>query len=190
MLIDINNPPHKYAVIYADAPWAFKTHSDKGMARSAEQHYDCMDLDAIKRLPVANLAADNCVLFSWVTDPYLEKSFEVMHAWGFQYKTVGFTWVKTNAKSAGFFTGMGYYTRSNPEMCLIGTRGRSTRLNKDVRQLVVSPRREHSRKPDEMYGHIERLFAGPYVELFARTCAPGWDAWGNHAGKFELTATP
>ena len=84
-----------------------------------------------------------------------------------------------------FFTGLGYWTRANPEMCLLGTRGSPKRLAKDVRRLVVTPRREHSRKPDEVYDRIERLAAGPYLEVFAREGRPGWDAWGNQAGLFD-----
>jgi N6-adenosine-specific RNA methylase IME4 len=112
-------------VIYADPPWSFRTWSPKGTGRSAVSHYDCMDLKSIAALPVANLAADNCTLLLWVTDPMLPRAFELITAWGFKYCTVGFTWVKTNSKSPGFFTGMGYWTRSNPEQCLLATRGNS-----------------------------------------------------------------
>lgn len=101
------------------------------------------------------------------------------------YKTVGLTWAKLNTKSNTFFTGMGYYTRSNPEMCLIGTRGRPKRLSKAVKQLIVSRRREHSRKPEEAYAKAQALFPGPYLELFARTERPGWSTWGNEVGKFD-----
>jgi N6-adenosine-specific RNA methylase IME4 len=165
-----------------------------------------MTIDEIKTLPVARVAdARGSACLLWVPDPLLPVGLEVMKAWGFEYKTVGFTWTKLNKswtptvvghrgdgtpkhaavyEPSDFFTGMGYYTRANPEMCLLGTRGCLQRLHKDVRQLVISPRREHSRKPDEIYGCIERLFPGPYLELFARTSVPGWDVWGNETGKF------
>ena len=175
----------KYNVIYADPPWSFKTFSDKGKDRSPENHYGVMNLKDICNLPVNNIANDNSVLLMWVVDPLLDKAFEVINAWGFKYKTVGFTWAKTNKKSMGFFTGLGYWTRGNPEMCLLATKGKPKRISKSVPQLVVEQRREHSRKPDIMYNHIENLLEGPYIELFARTQRPGWDSWGNQTDKFK-----
>jgi N6-adenosine-specific RNA methylase IME4 len=152
-----------YGVIYADPPWTFATYSRKGKGRSAEAHYDCMSLDEVKALPVAEWAADDAILLLWATDPLLDRALEVIRAWGFTYKTVGFYWVKQNASGKGFFTGMGFWTRANPEPCLLATRGRPKRQVADVKRLVVSPRREHSRKPDEMYGHIERLAMVPIL---------------------------
>ena len=175
----------KYNVIYADPPWTFKTFSDKGKDRSPENHYNVMSLKDICNLPVNKIANDNSVLLMWVVDPLLDKAFEVINAWGFKYKTVGFTWAKTNRKSVGFFTGLGYWTRGNPEMCLLATKGKPKRVSKSVPQLVVEQRREHSRKPDIMYNHIENLLEGPYIELFARTQRPGWDNWGNQTDKFK-----
>jgi N6-adenosine-specific RNA methylase IME4 len=115
----------------------------------------------------------------WATNPTLPQALEVITAWGFTYKTVAFTWAKTTKDGSGFPIGCGFWTRANPEMCLLGTRGHPKRLSASVRQLIVSPRREHSRKPDEIYDQIEELVAGPYLELFARSQRPGWDAWGN-----------
>jgi len=180
--MDINK---KYNVIYADPPWSFKTFSDKGKDRSPENHYNVMSLQDICNLPVNNISNDDSVLLMWVVDPLLDKAFKVIEAWGFKYKTVGFTWAKTNKKSMGFFTGLGYWTRGNPEMCLLATKGKPKRISKSVPQLVVEQRREHSRKPDIMYNHIENLLQGPYVELFARTQRPGWDSWGNQTDKFK-----
>lgn len=148
-------------------------------------HYDCMTIDDIKRLPVGMLADTNCALFMWITDPLLKVGFEVLEAWGFQYKTVGFYWTKTNRKSPGYFMGQGYYTRANCEQCLLATRGTPKRKSRGVRKLIVSPRREHSRKPDETHERIETLFRGPYLELFGRALRPGWDTFGNEAEKFE-----
>ena len=180
--MDINK---KYNVIYADPPWSFKTYSDKGKDRSPENHYNVMSLKDICELPVNNIANDNSVLLMWVIDPLLDRAFKVIDAWGFKYKTVGFTWAKTNRKSLGFFTGLGYWTRGNPEMCLLATKGKPKRISKSVPQLIVDQRREHSRKPDIMYNHIENLLDGPYIELFARTQRPGWDSWGNQTDKFK-----
>jgi N6-adenosine-specific RNA methylase IME4 len=143
-----------------------------------------MNFKDICNLPVNNIANDNSVLLMWVIDPLLDKAFKVIDAWGFKYKTVGFTWAKTNKKSLGFFTGLGYWTRGNPEMCLLATKGKPKRISKSVPQLVVEQRREHSRKPDIMYNHIENLLDGPYIELFARTKRKGWDCWGNQTDKF------
>ena len=120
----------------------------------------------------------------WVIDPLLDKAFEVINAWGFKYKTVAFTWAKTNKKSEGFFTGLGYWTRGNPEMCLLATKGKPKRLSKSVPQLVVEKRREHSRKPDIIYNHIENLLQGPYIEMFARQQRNGWDQYGNEVNKW------
>jgi N6-adenosine-specific RNA methylase IME4 len=168
-----------YGVILADPPWTFATYSRKGKGRSAEAHYDCMSLADIKALPVADWAAPDCALFLWVSDPSLPHAIEVIEAWGFVYKTVAFTWAKTTKDGAGFPIGCGYWTRANPEQCLLATRGRPQRLSRAVPQLIVAPRREHSRKPDEIYERIEALVAGPYLELFARAQRTGWDSWGN-----------
>ncbi|MBV8131771.1 MAG: DNA methyltransferase [Alphaproteobacteria bacterium] len=180
-----------YRVIYADPPWTFSTYSRKGKGRSAEAYYDCMALADIKALPVAEWAADHCVLFLWTTDPLLEKAFEVIRAWGFTYKTVGFYWAKLRKPEplyddSNFFTGLGFWTRANPEPCLLATRGNPHRLSANVRKLIVSPRREHSRKPDEVYPRIEALCEGPYLELFARCSQPGWDRWGLDADLRKL----
>ncbi|MFO1069673.1 MAG: MT-A70 family methyltransferase [Geminicoccaceae bacterium] len=187
------DPPRRdYRVVYADPPWTFATYSDKGKGRSAEAHYDTMSLAAIKALPVASWTAPDCVLLMWATDPLLPRALEVIAAWGFTYKTVGFYWAKLNKGRDGllfgprdFFTGLGFWTRANPEPCLLATRGRPKRQSGNVQRLVVAPRREHSRKPDEVAERIERLAPGPYLEMFARETRPGWDSWGLQAGMFD-----
>ena len=150
----------------------------QGQGRSAEAHYDCMSLDAIKALPVADWAAPGCVLFLWATDPLLPAALDVIGAWGFVYKTVAFTWAKTTKDGTGWPIGCGYWTRANPEMCLLATRGHPERLSRSVRQLLIAPRRQHSQKPDEAYERIEALCPGPYLEMFARGRAERWDSWG------------
>lgn len=169
----------KYSVIYADPPWEFKVYSGKGKMRSAERHFDTMTLADIAALPVEALAADNCALFLWAVMPELPGALELIKAWGFTYKTAAFTWVKQNRSGAGLFTGMGYWTRANSELCLLATRGSPMRLAMDVHQVIMAPVREHSRKPDEAVPRIERLLAGPYLELFAREQRQGWTTWGN-----------
>src|SRR5262249_33336084 len=108
-------------VIYVDPPWTFHTYSGKGKQRSAEHHFDVMSLDVIKALPVAPLAAENCALLLWSVWPELPGALDVIAAWGFQYQTAGFVWVKQNASGDGLFTGMGYHTRANTEPCLLAT---------------------------------------------------------------------
>jgi len=169
---------HHYRVIYADPPWSFTTYSRKGKGRSAEAHYDCMGLDEIKAMRVPDWAADDCVLFLWVTHPLLPRAFEIITAWGFAYKTVAFTWIKTNKDGTGFPIGCGFWTRANPELCLLATRGRPQRISRSVRQLILAPRRAHSQKPEEVYERIEPLVSGPYLELFARDRRLGWASWG------------
>ena len=122
----------------------------------------------------------------------LRHAMDVIEAWGFTYKTVAFYWVKLNKGRGGiflspsdFFTGMGFWTRANPELCLLATRGKPQRRATDVAKLLIEARREHSRKPDETYARIERLVDGPYLELFARASRPGWDRLGNQAGLFD-----
>lgn len=178
-----------YEIIYADPPWSFSAWSKKGDGRSAKRHYDCMKLADIKALPVAELAGDNCALFLWVTDPFLDAGMETLKQWGFRYVTKAFTWVKLNPSGEGYFMSTGYYTRANDETCLLGIKGKMRRQDAAVRQLVVEPRREHSRKPDRIADDIIRLFGErPRIELFARTQRPGWDCWGNETSKFEEAA--
>ena len=134
----LDQPGRRYGVIYADPPWSFRTWSRKGTGRSAVSHYDCLDYYALAALPVAQLAAPDCVLFLWATNPLLPRAFELIRAWGFEYKTVGLCWVKLNKSpkhDAHFFVGMGYWTRANPELCLLATRGKPKRQAKDVRNV-------------------------------------------------------
>jgi len=147
--------------------------------------------------PGAGFAADDCCLFLWAIRPMLPQALEVGSAWGFEYKTVAFTWVKTGkTDSEKRPIGLGYWTRANPEYCLLFTRGNPQRRvgATGVRELIETgdepdtiwdPRREHSRKPDAIYSGIEALVEGPYVELFARQSWPGWDCWGDETGKFD-----
>ena len=189
----------RYGAILADPPWSFRAWSGNSIpARkygTADAHYPTMTMDDIAALPVANYAADDCALFCWIVWPSLPDALRVIEAWGFAYKTCGFAWVKGN--SLPLFPddfkdkmGLGYWTRANSEVCLLATRGKPKRLNADVRQIIQAPLREHSRKPDEIYERIERLVDGPYLEMFARQRALGWDAWGNEVGKFQAADAP
>ncbi len=178
----------KYGIILADPPWTFKTYSAKGKGRSAEKHYPCMSLNDIEALPVANIAADDCALFLWATFPMLPQALAVMEAWRFSYRTVAFVWAKRTRKPEnsvgwGWHYGLGYWTRANAEIVLLGTKGKPRRVDKGVRQLVVAPVGEHSAKPSEVRDRIVKLMGdGPRIELFARGPKPvGWDTWGDEA---------
>jgi len=189
-------PRSHYAAIVADPPWRFKSYTalqmqNPGSRRDVERHYPVMDLAAIKALPVGKLAAKDAHLFLWATGPCLPWAFEVLDAWGFRYSSMAFTWIKLKRRydahqlrvlptaDADLHVGLGLTTRKNAEFCLLGRRGNERRLAKDVREVVLAPVREHSRKPDEAYARVERYCAGPYLELFARQRRPGWDSWGD-----------
>lgn len=168
----------KYSIIYADPPWAYRTYSKKGQGRSAESHYPTMCIEDIKALPVGELAAKDCALFLWITFPCLCEALEVLTAWGFSYKTVAFVWVKQNRRNDDLFTGMGYWTRANAEICILATKGHPKRVDAGVRQVILSHIEEHSKKPDEARERIVRLMGDlPRVELFARQSPEGWDVW-------------
>ena len=170
----------KYQTIYIDPPWEYRTYSEKGKGRSAENHYPTMHLEDIKALPVPSIADKDCALFMWTIFPCLREAFEVLDAWGFTYKTVAFVWVKQCRKSDNIFTGMGHWTRANAELCILATRGRPKRVAKDVKQIIISHLEEHSKKPDEARQRIVRLMGDvPRIELFARQSPEGWDVWGN-----------
>lgn len=172
-------PNKKYQIILADPPWRFKVWCfGTGRGRLPDDHYPTMPLEEIKALPVHQIADKNCILFLWTTFPKFEEALEVIKAWGFIYKSAGFVWVKTN-KSGGYWMGLGYWTRGNPEVCLLATKGHPHRVSKSVPQLIVSQRREHSRKPDEVRDRIVQLVGDlPRIELFARQRVSGWDAVG------------
>ena len=170
----------KYQVIYADPPWHYKVWSKKGAGRSAEAHYPTMSIDEIKALPVSQLADKDCALFLWITFPMLREAWSVMEAWGFTFKTAAFVWIKLNRKADTVFTGMGYWTRANAELCLLATRGHPKRQARNVHQVILTKIEEHSKKPDEARRRIEALMGDvPRIELFARQHPPGWDVWGN-----------
>ena len=187
MIVDIFNTDRKYNIIYADPPWSFKTWSKKGKEKkSSENHYPCMKKEDIQNLPIAEIAADDCVLFLWVTFPCLEEGLELIKAWGFTYKTCGFTWCKRNRKSDSWFWGLGYWTRANAEVCLLATKGNPKRVSKSVHQVCDARIREHSRKPDEIRDRIVQLCGDlPRIELFSRQISDGWDCWGNEIYKFS-----
>lgn len=173
----------------ADPPWSFRLWKNK-KTRTADAYYSLLDdaeigelfsTDTIAPGPLRDVRfADDAACFLWVVSSKLPEGIATLETWGFNYKTIAFSWLKTTKDGRPAF-GMGSYTRQNVELCLLGTRGHPKRISKSVRQSILSPRREHSRKPDEQYALIEELFDGPYLELFARHKREGWDVWGLEA---------
>ena len=178
--------PAQYRVILADPPWTFRTWSDKGLGKSAQRHYACAGPEALRALPVRELAhPEGCTLALWATAPLLPDAVATLEAWGFAFKTAG-AWAKRSRTGAAWAFGTGYLLRSAAEFFLLGTLGRPRQRVRNVRNLIVAPVREHSRKPAAMHAALEAMFEGPCAELFARGPArPGWDLWGDEVGKFE-----
>ncbi|MEI6283380.1 MAG: MT-A70 family methyltransferase [Alphaproteobacteria bacterium] len=179
-----------YAAIAIDPPWKFKVRSVKEKNRLPP--YQTMAIAEIKALPVQALAAKDCFLFLWTTGPHLVESLELMKGWGFAYSSLAFVWVKTNPNAGhlfydrkSFHVGMGYTTRKNAEYCLLGRRGRPVRISKKVHELIISPRREHSRKPDEFYDRVVQFCDGPRADIFSREDRAGFDSFGDQSGKFN-----
>jgi len=170
-------PNKKYNIIYADPAWSYQ---GKMMQSSVTDHYSVMNVNDICKLSVKDIAADDCILFMWVTLPKLNEFMKVINAWGFEYKSTAFVWCKKNKISDSFFLGLGRWTRANPEICVLATKGKIKRLSKSVRQLQVFPIEQHSKKPDQFRNLILELVGDlPRIELFARQKTPGWDVWGN-----------
>ncbi|RTL03538.1 adenine methyltransferase [Candidatus Dependentiae bacterium] len=172
----------KYNIIYADPAWSYKTYKRGSGNGNVLNHYETMTIHHIKSLPVEDIAAEDCVLFLWVTFPCLEQGLETIKAWGFKYKTVAFTWVKKNKKSNSWFWGLGHWTRANAEICLLATKGKPSRASKGVHSIIDTPIEKHSQKPSIVRDKIIELMGGgsmPKIELFAREKIKGWDVWGN-----------
>lgn len=170
----------KFDVLLVDPPWPYATWSEKGKGRSAERHYPTMSIDEICALPVMEMAEKNCALFIWTVWPTIFETEKVIKAWGFRYACLAWEWIKLNPSGVGFHMGMGKYTRSNPEPCLLAVRGNMPVAVHNERNLIITPIQEHSRKPIEQYRKIEALYPNrKYLELFARRRRSGWTAWGN-----------
>ncbi len=181
-------PRGRFGGILADPGIAFRTRSPKGEGRCPQSKYRCDPIERLKALPVADIAAADCFLFLWIplrSTPLVEP---LMRAWGFKFSGSAFVWAKLNKRSPGWFMGSGYGTRKNVEICWLGRRGAPQRKSKGIRELLIAPRREHSRKPDEIYSRIEAYCGGPHLELFARQQWPGWTCVGNEQDKFFVEA--
>lgn len=178
----------KYQLIYADPPWSYRDKCHSGQ-RGAGYKYQVMDLEAIKALPVASIAANDCLLAMWWVPPMPCEALAVVEAWGFTLKTMcGFTWHKTTKHGKDHF-GMGNWTRANAENCLFAVKGKPKRANAGVRQIVTAQVGRHSEKPASVRVRLERLMGDvPRVELFARAQSPGWDVWGNQVESVDVFA--
>ncbi len=166
-----------YSVIYADPPWVYKDKS-KSHGGGAEKHYVCTPTKEMAEWDIP--AASDSVLLMWCTYPMLEEGLKLMAAWGFKYKTVAFTWVKTN-KNGSVYMGMGRHTRANAEICLLGTKGKGVkRISASIYNTQLHQRGKHSKKPDAFRDDIVRLYGDlPRLEMFCRHPAEGWDVFGN-----------
>jgi N6-adenosine-specific RNA methylase IME4 len=180
-----------FSVIYADPPWPWQTWGgDTGKIHSAvDTHYATSPIAEIMKLPVAALAAEDCALFLWCTGPHIAigSHVEIIRSWGFKPSTIAFDWIKQTPSGDGLHTGMGYWTRSNAEQCFIATKGSPSRLVTDVHQVVLASIGEHSAKPEEVRRRVERLFPGPYLELYGRKPVAGWIVWGNEVARRDFS---
>ena len=171
-------PAASYGIIYADPPWDYKgqlQHAGPGSGDTggAVRHYPTVTLSDLKKLDVPGIAADDCLLFMWATNPHLDQAVDLGKAWGFAWATVAFVWDKQRVNP-------GFYTLSQCELCLVFKRGKIPRPrgSRNVRQLVSAPRGPHSAKPDEVRRRIGLMFPEQRkIELFARLESAGWDAW-------------
>lgn len=204
-MIELPTTPGGYSVICADPPWQFKSRTALQMQnwnsrRDAEKHYSVLTIDEIKAMPVKAVAAKDAHLFLWTTGPCLRQAFDVIEAWGFRYSSMAFTWVKLKRSydarqlrvlptaEADLHVGLGLTTRKNAEFCLLARRGNARRVAKNVREIIMAPVREHSRKPDQFFDRVQQYAEGPYLELFARQSRPGFTTWGNESSKFDAEA--
>ena len=196
----------KYSIIYLDPPWKYNSRANhKTRFRGgAEGHYPLMTMAEIAALPIGDIAAKSAAVLMWCTFPYLDEQIKLFKHWGFKYRTQFITWVKLNPRGYDFpaedpnykpgkqyvlysdglfhsvFFGVGYYAKSNPEVCLLGMRGQVPTISDTVSSVILAPRRQHSQKPTEAYSRIEGVFGDvPRIELFARNSAPGWVCAGN-----------
>lgn len=172
----------KYQIIYADPPWSYKDKRDKHprLSGGASVHYKTMNMGELLCLPISSISDKNCMLFLWATFPNLQEALDVIKHWGFKYKTLGFSWIKTNVKNGKPFFGIGYYTKSNCEVCLIAVKGKPIKISNKISSVLISPRESHSKKPNSVRNKIVELCGDiPRIELFARERHEGWDCWGD-----------
>jgi len=186
----------KYQIIYADPPWNYQDKrntpgkNNPSGAGGASKHYKTTPIEELKKLGVAGVADKNCIIFMWATSPFMKEAIELIEAWGFKYKTIPFVWIKMkNDMSEPRKDGIGNYTPNNAEYVLLGRKGKYWRNSTKVKQIVMTPKTKHSRKPAQVRRAIVELVGDiPRIELFARPRErdmfgdseyDGWDVWGN-----------
>ena len=196
---------HHYGAIALDPPWQFRGYVKAGVPqRAAKQHYPTMSFDELAALPVSRLAKNDAAMFMWGIGSHMPQALALADHWGFTFSSKAFCWAKTR-KTANdnlwdfvddrkfpkiqddlfWHMGLGHTTRKNSEDCWLFRKGNPKRVSKGVRELIVAPLREHSRKPDEFFDRAEALYAGPYCELFSREPRKGWSSWGNQMETFN-----
>ena len=177
--------PRAYSLIMIDPPWHMEMYSEAGEGKSPQANYRTMSLDEIAALPVADLAAENCLLWLWGTTPLLPKQLAIMQVWGFRYSTNAVWAKRTKHGKRWFGTGYGGF-RNEHEHILIGRIGSPVITDNSVRSIVVGKAREHSSKPEAAYEAAERISKGARrADVFSRRTRPGWEACGDEAGKFD-----
>lgn len=182
----MNFPNDKFGTILADPPWKFINRTGK-MAPEHKRlyRYQTMTNDEIKALPVEDLALPKAHLYLWVPNALVQLGLEVMNLWGFTYKT-NLIWYKVRKDGGPDRRGVGFYFRNVTEMVLFGVRGslRTLQPGRSMPNIISSMKREHSRKPEELYSVIEECSPGPYLELFNRVPRNGWTSWGDQTGDY------
>jgi N6-adenosine-specific RNA methylase IME4 len=182
----------RFRTILADPPWRFSHRTGKVAPEYGRHHrYRTLRLDEIAEMPVGDWTLPNAHLYLWCPNALLPQGLSVMQHWGFSYKT-NIIWLKTCSDGRPDRRGVGFYFRNATEVLLFGTKGR-LRTKSPARSLanvLLCPRREHSRKPDGIYDLVERCSYGPYLELFARTRKSGWSQFGDELGKFTISDLP
>jgi N6-adenosine-specific RNA methylase IME4 len=174
----------RFSTILVDPPWRFQNSTGKVAPEHRRlSRYGTLSLDEIQALPICDIAAPTAHLYLWVPNALLPEGLAVMAAWGFSYKS-NIVWHKVRKDGGSDGRGVGFYFRNVTEIILFGIRGKNARTLAPGRRqvnLIATRKREHSRKPDELYPVIEACSPGPYLELFARGTRPGWHLWGNQA---------
>lgn len=177
-----NRPAGGFGVILGDCPWQFETYSDTRQTKAVP--YDVQSLADLQAMPVEALAARNSALFAWALPEMLPQALDTIKTWGFEFKTCA-PWAKQSSTGKKWAFGKGYIMRNAAELLIVATRGKPRVQSHAIRNLIVAPVRENSRKPDEIYAICEKLYAGPYCEIFARQRRPGWTSWGNQVDLFN-----
>lgn len=188
-------PAQRYGVASIDCPWHFETRGavkNPDADRSPQRHYPTADLAHLKTIPMLDILEEDAWVFVWMTGPLLAKGVHniLARAWGLEISGRAFVWIKlwngfdtellsrTPLLEQDVAVGGGYTTRKNAEDVILMKRGAPKRMRKDIREVIISPRREHSRKPEEFYRRVEHFAVGPRIDMFAGADRPGWDRWG------------